>query len=159
MNQRIHCPNPMCPAPNDVQLVSSVASAGDISVRIQTSLSRQLSYREPTLYRCGRFLTGPTFLMLMAVLACPIGMFVAGFAVTFTNDTITLIVLWIAPILLFILSPLLLGSAFRLISTPRRNQTLAKWWQLYYCPHCGSVFNPNENGRYASVGSIKALYT
>jgi hypothetical protein len=33
----------------------------------------------------------------------------------------------------------------------------AKWDQLYYCNRCGSVFNPNEHGRFVPASRMKEL--
>ena len=49
MNERIRCPNPVCPRPDDVQKVSIVVSSGTIeglepgSYNVMSSLSKQLA--------------------------------------------------------------------------------------------------------------------
>lgn len=172
MSMRIHCPNPACPSPENVQLVSAVVaagwssgyvhtSAGGGSATTQTALSKQLEFKESGLMWWGRLVNSAGALATIPGICAGIPLaFVASAAAGSDQGlgllaiALTVIGLPVGILLLFVIP----GTVLRILGKPTYNKMRAQWWQLYYCPRCGSVFNPNT-GRYTGVGGIKALYS
>jgi hypothetical protein len=161
MNQRIHCPNPVCPNPEHVQRVSAVVAQGKSSghvsaqgvsgiARLQTGLSRTLDLARPYTWTLGSLMAVP---LVFTCLAGPIlgSLGVSGDGYSLMANMITTTACCALPFIL-------VGGSLLFAANVQRKKWAVKWSQLYYCHSCSSVFNPNEPGRYVPAGNIQQLY-
>jgi hypothetical protein len=170
MNQRIRCPNPTCPQPEDVQKVSIVVRSATIEglepghYNVMTSLSKQLEapaqpeYSDKWGWKLLAWVLALGYLSLASL--AEFAFLTAGITALPPGDTPTpaaflvfgigtsAIFLWI------IIWHRLTANRYR-----RWKKATRVWDQLYYCKHCGSVFNPNvENGEhYVQASQTKEL--
>jgi hypothetical protein len=167
--QRISCPNTVCPQPNDVQKVSVFVLQGQgtlvtpfRSSRItsQTELSKMLAAPvEPKHPRDEGSLSNALLFLL------PVAFFIGAFSIILfiTSEAIAIVdaQAQAAPPAEFLQGVLItfsvttffgLCSYFALIgpvrSYRRRHKTWVKakamWEELYYCHHCDTVFHPEN---------------
>ena len=161
MQQRIQCPNPVCPQPDDVQKVSVVVGSGTTeglqrfssgTYSVQSSLSRQLSAPTAPENR-GAWEGGSIVLMAILIfLSLPVFTAIAytiqrGFDYV-ANDG--------AAVTFFFIGVGCLGGIVLLVAYKRREAAayrkkyathflaIGKWNRLYYCNRCGSVFDPSD---------------
>ncbi len=181
MNQRIHCPNPVCPQPDDVQKVSLIVASGTrqqavtpyYSVTTMNALSEQLAEGAPARpENKGKWGSGSVVTML-----------VLGFFLFFGVLALVEVILYTFGLLpgrvksaveLFYLSPLIFGvvPAIIMVALVRYKRAAAakfktdfaewsrkqaRWESLYYCNRCGSVFNPTEGDRFVPASRMKEL--
>jgi hypothetical protein len=154
--RRTRCPNPECPDPNDVQLISALIGKGKLSgtvsdvgykVVMQSDLSKQLIYVNSSINGWALVLlmlaTVPVFIGLSNIVSVVSGVG-TGDVGNGVED-------------LLIALPLLVGVIALLARSKRRNrQTKARWASAYYCNHCGSVFIPGSS-EFVPVSRVKDL--
>ena len=172
MNERIRCPNPVCPLPEDVQKVSVVVSSGTIEglkpgqYSVMSSLSKQLAappqpeYTDKWGWKLIAWVIALGYLSLASL--TEFGLLTAGIAVLPAGDTPTppaFLVFGIGSGAIFVW--ILIWHRVTANQFRRWHKAKDKWDQLYYCKHCGSVFNPNagEGATYVPVSHMKELLT
>jgi hypothetical protein len=167
MQQRISCPNPVCPQPQDVQKVNILVLQGTLarssksySIKAQTELSKMLAAPpEPKHPRDVGSISNALLFLL------PVCFFLGAFSfiLFFTTEAIAIVdaqgqaappVEFLQVILITFGVTIFFGlcSYFALIgpvrSYRRRHATWVKakaiWEELYYCHHCDTVFNPAD---------------
>jgi hypothetical protein len=162
MSQRIQCPNPVCPQPDDVQKASLVSQERTALNLVGAAWQLQPPDR-PADGNWGCWAVGGViFFGLFAVLMAYI------FVVTaFELNGVQYgdFEYWGNLALaggLFVVS---VGSIYLTFSyhraaaseIPAWERKLAKWDQLYYCNRCGSVFNPSEGDKFVPASHMKEL--
>ncbi len=166
MNEHIRCPNPVCPQPNDVQQVSAVAQ-NRYSLN-QSPVAWQLLPPEPPV---DRRRSGWVILATVLVSLFPLG----GTAVVIIAFNVLVGRVHLTPDLASRLAPtfffglVAVGLMVWYVADARRQSARyetkyehyrhahARWDQLYSCNRCGSVFHPNEPGRFVPASRMKEL--
>src|SRR5258706_11514604 len=168
MNERIRCPNPVCPQPDDVQQASVVVQTRYSLFHVRAAW--QLLPPDAPVKRAI-----PVWALVVLVLLClfPFG----GPAVVTIPLSVIVGRVHLTPDLASRLAPDfffgLLGvgllvyyvadwrrkSAQYEIQAEQYRRARATWEELYYCNSCGSVFNPTESGRFVPAFQMKTLLT
>jgi hypothetical protein len=170
MDQRIQCPNPVCPQPDDVEKVS-VVYAREADAPSRTTLGRELSPPErlgvPQEEQDG---CAPAFWLLLCFGGGVGSLALAGYYYSSNpvSDRVALnvVIALTLGVLLLIVGTEVLAVTKR--SAVAANATflkeggawqaaLTKWDKLYYCTECGSVFSPREGERFVPASRIKEL--
>ncbi len=142
--QRIRCPNPECPFPEDVQLISALVEAGrtlgtvsdaGYKVEMRSALSKQLMYANQPMS------TWVLLLLILAIVPMFLGLSNLLSVVYGIGDGDV----GIGVEDLLIALSFLVGALAFLIRGRRKNRHMkARWARAYYCNHCGNVFVPGE---------------
>lgn len=161
MSERIRCPNPVCPQPDDVQKVSLVAQSRtplnlhDVSWELTAPKEPENTGEWGCWSMLLVFVGGiSAFLLIFSAIRPGVAVDLArnpGFIVQ------ELVIVIILAVLVFPFK--WYGrAAYKRKYAPWRAE-YDKWEQLYYCNRCGSVFNPNAPSTFVLASRMKELLT
>ncbi len=172
VNERIRCPNPMCPQPDDVRKVSVIAEEMNALNMMGVTGQLQAPERPPNGGRWGCMVATLIISVPIALIGIA-GLFssLAGLSGllpppanpsnNFTPTVGALVslgyTLVFGGISVWAVYSQRKGAAQWKRAYPAWQRAMARWEQLYYCNRCGSVFNPNEPGRFVPASRMKEL--
>ncbi len=161
MQQRISCPNPLCPQPDDVQRVSAVVQsamsqgylAGQHGATSQSALSQLLAAPVEPVNRGGWTCASVFWMLILAYLAAAglvVAILISAKIAVFPPDNgpppDDLFAVGLGSVV--ILAWVFLYKRGRAARFKREYpvwvRAKTKWDELYYCHRCGSVFKPRD---------------
>jgi hypothetical protein len=166
MNERIHCPNPVCPHPDAVQQVRAVAQSRYASN--PSPAAWHLLPPDPPVdrRRPGWAVVATLLFELFALGGTAVVLIPFNVLVGHVQRTPAL-VSRLAPTFFFGVVAVGLmvvtvdgwrrQSARYERNNERYRRAHARWEELYYCNGCGSVFNPNEPSRFVPASRMREL--
>ena len=163
MAERIACPNPRFPFPNDVRPVTTVVESGKVIGSSsysggQTELSQLLAPPAKPTYAESDLLCGPLvvigIVLLIVAISCA-ATIPSGSAVVTGVYIVTMVAIFIVVARRNETNVSKSRAAYE-AELPKWEHAMSRWRAAYFCPRCRSVFVPDESG-FTNADNLQSL--